>query len=287
MRIENLKISEIYPQISDYGAYITTYFTEKSPEINFGKRPAMVVFPGGGYWMTSDREAEPIALKFASAGYQVAVVRYSTKDKARDAIYPQQLLEGIAAIDYMRKHADELNIDTDKIAVIGFSAGGHMAGMMGTLYGEQVVLDTFGVTADEVRPNAMVLSYAVLSSGKYGHFDSFKNLLGEDGIKDPETFKKSDIIENVTASTPPTFIWTSFTDDCVPAQNSIMIASKMLDLGVKCELHMFREIYHGASLADYTVASNPGSVKDLNKPHVAHWLELCMEWLNEELNINY
>lgn len=226
MKIENIKISELYPQIADHGAYITTYFTEKSPEINFGKRPAMIVYPGGGYWMTSDREAEPIALKFASAGYQVIVVRYSTKDKAKDANYPQQLLEGMAAIDYMRKHADELNVDPSKLAVIGFSAGGHMAGMMGTLYGEKVVCDTFNVGPRELRPDAMVLSYPVLTSGKFSHGGSLSNLLGEDAANDPEMRKKVDIIENVTEDTPPAFIWTTFTDGCVPAQNSLMMAEK-------------------------------------------------------------
>lgn len=282
MKIENIKISELYPQIADHGAYITTYFTEKSPEINFGKRPAMIVYPGGGYWMTSDREAEPIALKFASAGYQVIVVRYSTKDKAKDANYPQQLLEGMAAIDYMRKHADELNVDPSKLAVIGFSAGGHMAGMMGTLYGEKVVCDTFNVGPRELRPDAMVLSYPVLTSGKFSHGGSLSNLLGEDAANDPEMRKKVDIIENVTEDTPPAFIWTTFTDGCVPAQNSLMMAGKMLEVGVKCELHMFRDMWHGASLADRTVASKPEDVNGISKPHIAHWVGLCMEWLGEE-----
>ncbi len=286
MKIENIKICEFCPQIDDYGAYITTYFAEKSGEIDFGKRPAMVVCPGGGYWFTSDREAEPIALKFASAGYQVAVLRYSTKDRAEAAVYPQQLLEGLAVVDYLRKRADELNIDSEKIVCIGFSAGGHLAGMLGTLYNQKEICERLSVEPRDVRPDAMVLCYPVLTSGIYSHGGSFSNLLGEQAVQDPENLRKVDIIENVTADTPPAFLWTSFTDDCVPAQNSLMMAGKMLEVGVKCELHMFREICHGGSLADHTVASNTGdSMKAFNKPHVNHWVELCLEWLSEQLGL--
>lgn len=288
MIVKKMNISEIYPQIPDFGAYITTYFTEKSNEINFGKRPAIVIFPGGGYWFTSDREADPIALKFASEGYQVAIVRYSTKDKAKEAYYPQQILEGFAAINYIRDHADELNVDINKVAVIGFSAGGHMAGMMGTLYGEKVVTDTFGKTAAQMRPDAMVLSYAVLSSGEFGHRDSFWHLLGDAAAHNPEMRKKVDVIENVTKDTPPAFLWTTFNDDCVPAQNSIMMATKMLENGVPCELHMYHNMGHGASLCNFTVAGNPDIAKfDTNKEHVSGWIKLCMEWLREQMNIKF
>ena len=290
MKIEKINISSIYPQIEDHGACFTTFFTEKNKEINFGKRPAIVIFPGGGYWFTSAREAEPIALTFAAKGFQAIIVDYSTKDTAKDANFPQQLLEGFSAIDYLRKHADELDIDPTKISVIGFSAGGHMAGMMGTRYGEKVVCDTFKVTPDEVRPDAMILSYPVLTSGKYGHRGCFTCLIGEAAAADESMFKKIDIIENVTENTPPAFIWTSFTDDCVPAQNSLMMATKMLEKGVKCELHMFREVWHGASLADHTIISNPESVSwsdGYNRPHVAHWVKLCLEWLDEELKLGF
>ncbi len=288
MIVKNINISELYPQIPDFGAYITTYFTEKSNEINFGKRPAIVVFPGGGYWFTSDREADPIALKFAAEGYQVAIVRYSTKDKAKNAVYPQQLLEGFAAINYLRENADELNIDTSKVAVIGFSAGGHMAGMMGTLYGEKVVTDTFGKTAVEMRPDAMVLSYPVLTSGDHGHKDSFWHLLGEEAAHNPEMRTKVDVIANVTSDTPPAFLWTTFNDTCVPPQNSIMMASKMLEVGVPCELHMFHNMGHGSSLSNYTVAGTPNDAKfDSNKEHVAGWVKLATEWLREQMNIKF
>ena len=290
MNVEQFKISSVYPQIEDFGATFKTFFTETNNELNFGKRPAIVIFPGGGYWFTSAREADPIALTFAAKGFQAIVVDYSTKNTAEKAHYPQQLLEGIAAIDYLRKHADELNIDPTKISVIGFSAGGHMAGMMGTLYGEKVVCDTFNVTPEQVRPDAMILSYAVLSSGQYGHRGSFSCLLGEELAADESNFKKVDIIENVTENTPPAFLWTSYTDDCVPPQNSLMMATKMLEKGVKCELHMFREVWHGASLADHSIISDPNSVSwawGYNRPHVAHWVKLCLEWLDEELQLGF
>lgn len=284
MIIENHKISDIYPQVPDHGAYITTYFMNRSNEINFGKRPAIVIFPGGAYWFTSDREADPVAMKYVSAGYQAVVVRYTCVNFGDGyAPYPQQLLEGAAAIHYVREHAEEWNIDPHKVAVIGFSAGGHLAGMMSTLYGEKVVCDTFGTAYEDIRPDATVLSYPVASGYDYGHRESIKNLLGETAVNDETMLKKVSIPDNVTPDTPPTFIWTTYDDHCVPAKSSMRIAEAMMNAGVECELHVFRHGDHGLSVADRTVANSPESVMRADNKHVAHWVKLSLEWLSQVL----
>jgi acetyl esterase/lipase len=104
----------------------------KSIEITNKRRPAMVIFPGGGYEMTSDREAEPVALKFLSKGFNVVILRYSVAPTK----YPAALLELASTISYIRSKENQWNVDKDKIIVCGFSAGGHLAGTMGVLWKE-------------------------------------------------------------------------------------------------------------------------------------------------------
>ena len=110
---------------------LTAYLQDVEGEFgNIPKRPGILVLPGGGYQMCSDREADPVAFPYLKAGYQVFVLRYSVK---KDALWPQPLEDYDAAMDLIRSRAQEWKLYPDKIAVIGFSAGGHLAGAAATM----------------------------------------------------------------------------------------------------------------------------------------------------------
>ncbi len=141
-------------------AKVTTYLIEHSEEVGIVKRPVVVVCPGGGYEFVSDREAEMIAIKLNSFGYHAVVLRYSV---APDAVYPTALTELASVVAMLRKRADEWHIDTDKILVQGFSAGGHLAASYGMFWSEPFLADAAGVPVEMLKPNGMILCYPVIT----------------------------------------------------------------------------------------------------------------------------
>ena len=185
------------------------YCLDNSSEIDPNrKRPSVLVIPGGGYEMTSDREAEPIAMQFLAAGFNAFVLRYSVKP----SIFPVALLEAAEAMRRIRTHADEWHCDADAIAVIGFSAGGHLAANLATSASDDV-LAAHGYDADAVRPNGLMLAYPVVTSGPLAHRGSFDALLG-DRKADPEALDAVSIEKHIDAKTPPVFVWHTVPDDC-------------------------------------------------------------------------
>lgn len=169
------------------------YCLDNSSEIDPNrKRPSVLVIPGGGYEMTSDREAEPIAMQFLAAGFNAFVLRYSVKP----SIFPVALLEAAEAMRRIRTHADEWHCDADAIAAIGFSAGGHLAANLATSASDDV-LAAHGYDADAVRPNGLMLAYPVVTSGPLAHRGSFDALLG-DRKADPEALDAVSIEKHMT-----------------------------------------------------------------------------------------
>lgn len=138
------------PGIDGSAATFVGYCLDNSKEIDPDRRrPSVLVIPGGGYEMTSDREAEPIAMQFLAAGFNAFVLRYSVKP----SVFPVALLEAAEAVRRMRAHAAEWHVDGDRIAVIGFSAGGHLAANLATSVSDDV-LAAHGYDPDEVRRTA-------------------------------------------------------------------------------------------------------------------------------------
>ena len=154
-------------------------------------RPSVLVIPGGGYEMTSDREAEPIAMQFLAAGFNAFVLRYSVKP----SVFPVALLEAADAMKMIREHAAEWHVDPEAIAVIGFSAGGHLAANLATSASDDV-LAAHGYDPDAVRPNGLMLAYPVITSGPLAHRGSFDSLLGE-RRNDTETLESVSIADAV------------------------------------------------------------------------------------------
>ena len=158
------------------GAKAYTYFWDSSKEMTpMKKRPAIVICPGGGYSFTSDREAEPIAMQFMAMGYQVVVLRYSVAPVR----YPKQLFQLGSLVKHIKEHAEEYHVDSEKIFIAGFSAGGHLAASYGVFWDREEFWKEMGLEETDLKPAGLILSYPVITSGEYAHHDSFHNLLGE------------------------------------------------------------------------------------------------------------
>lgn len=253
-----------------------TYFLDSSIEMRPNeKRPVILMCPGGGYEMTSDREAEPMAMQFLAMGYHVAVLRYSVCPVR----YPAALLQVAESVLYLKEHADEYHIDPEKIVVQGCSAGGHLAANYGIAWNSPFLTKLMGMENDPERlcVAGLLLCYPVITSGEKAHEESFRNLLGEQYEEKKEELS----LENqVTPDTPPTFLWHTATDETVPVENSLYFFQACLQQGVSAELHIYPVGGHGLSLANEETcrANGIGVQKECQS-----WISLAQTWLEEIL----
>ncbi len=232
------------------------------------KRPAVLVLPGGGYAFTSEREATPVALAFAAAGISAFVLRYTCAPGAR---FPTQVIQALQAVKVIREHAEEWNIDPDKIAVCGFSAGGHLTASTGVFWNHEIMRE-HGFHGDAHKPNGLILCYPVITGGEKAHRGSFENLLG-DQYSD-EMIEFTSLEKQVTRDTPKSFLWHTYDDDGVPVENSLLFASALAENGVPFELHVYPHGYHGLSLANGLVNGPDGVL-----PNVQTWVKFATEWV--------
>lgn len=250
------------------------YCLDNSDEIDPNRtRPAVLVIPGGGYAMTSDREAEPIAMQFLAAGYQAFVLRYSTTP----SVFPTALLEAAEAVKRIREHADEWRVDANAIVVCGFSAGGHLAANLATSACDDVMRE-HGYDPDAVRPNGLMLGYPVVTSGPLAHRGSFDNVLG-DLRNDAAALDAVSIEKHVDAKTPPVFVWTTVTDNAVPFENTMMLIQACKDAGVSVEAHVFPQGHHGLALGTAETARGGENAGNDIVECIQIWPKLAVEWM--------
>ena len=272
MIYEKLRIKDISRKLKNSEAIISAYIPENSEEININKkRETIIICPGGGYEFTSDREAEPIALKFVAQGFNAVVIRYSIAPVR----YPTALLELAETVRYVREKEKEWNVDTEKVIVCGFSAGGHLAGSLGVLWNNEIIEKYLDIKNEEVKPNAMILCYPVISSGEFAHKGSFDSLLGE---KEAEISRENLSLEKlVSIETPKPFLWHTFDDGTVPVQNSLLFSNALASNKVQFELHIYPSGVHGLGLCEEITAMN-GRSEHINS-HIASWFNLACQWI--------
>lgn len=249
------------------------YLLDNSQEIDAERRrPLVLVLPGGGYGFRSFREAEPVAVRLLGLGMSACVVDYAVAPER----FPAALLQVLAAIAHAREQADAWHIDPDKIILMGFSAGGHLAASAGVFWSKPHYAAKLGRESEQLRPNALMLGYPVITTGDAAHRDSFDNLLGDEIDIYSQTVS---LEKQVGPQVPPTFLWHTWDDASVPADNSLLFARALKRHGVPHALHIFPEGVHGISLANREVFG-PERYGDA-RPEVARWIELFDAWLRQ------
>ena len=261
------------------GAYLETYFLDYSDRLkNSALRPVVLICPGGGYGYTTDREAEPLAMAFAAMGYHAAVLRYP----CAPVRYPAALVSLAQAMVWLRSHAGEFHLDASRICVSGYSAGGHLAASLAVSWHEAFLAEAACCTAEDIRPQALLLGYPVITDGTKGDHYSLVNLLGEEA--DREAFAYQCLENRVTDKVPPTFLWSTDTDELVPIENSIRFSMALCRAGVSQELHIYSLGEHGLSLAHgATEDTLPGKARVC--PDCEGWIDLACRWLRRQFGV--
>jgi acetyl esterase/lipase len=230
-----------------------------------GTGTAIIVCPGGGYGgLSMDKEGDQIAKWLNSLGVSAFVLKYRLGPKYH---HPVELGDAQRAIRTVRSKASEYGLLPDRIGIMGFSAGGHLASTAGTHFdaGDAAAADPIDRLSS--RPDFLVLCYPVISFGQFAHQGSKRNLLGEN--PDPKLVESLSNETQVTAQTPPTFLFHTTTDAAVPVENSVMFYAALRKAGVPAELHIYERGPHGVGLAqtDEALSSWPARLADWLRVH--------------------
>ncbi len=255
------------PEGAGEGGILTAWLTQTPETVSVRRRrPAVLILPGGGYEHISQRESEPVALRFAARGWVAFVLRYSVAP----ARFPVQLRQAALAMRYIRERAGEMEVDPRMVAAVGFSAGGHLCGCLGTMFDAPELADL--APAATLRPDALGLCYPVAVSHGPTHAGSFANLTGGDAA----LARRLSLDALARPDMPPTFLWATRDDGSVPCRNSILLAEAMDRAGVDFTFHLYRHGKHGLSTADALVF--PSRALPRISPDIPGWPEAMMDF---------
>ncbi len=264
---------EIQKKREGHQASLITYVIENSQEIDPKRqRPAVLICPGGGYGMKSEREAESVALAMNARGFQAFILDYSVEP----AVFPEALLQVAKATAIIRASAKQWCVNPEKIVVAGFSAGGHVAASLGVYYHEQWLAESLGLTSQDIAPNGLLLSYPVILANEFAHEGSMINLFGNE---EKVNWKFGALDTRVSEKTPPTFIWHTFEDASVPVENALVLATALRKHQVPFDLHIFQKGAHGLALASKeTACEGYPNIEKSCQP----WVDLFATWMAEQ-----
>jgi len=234
------------------------------PQAHKATGVGLVVCPGGDYWeINLEREGHEVARWLAEVGIAAFVLRYRL---APSYHHPSQLQDGRRAIRVVRARAAEWGVDPARVGIMGFSAGGHLAGAVATHFSDGNPQAEDPIARVSSRPDFMVLAYPVVSlNSRYTHAPSREHLLGDQKPSE----RKLDSLSNekqVTTGTPPTFIVHAGDDKVVPPENSVLLYIALRRVGVGAEMHLYERGGHGFGLG-------------LGHPVVGDWTERWLAWM--------
>lgn len=245
-------MARIYIDEERTDAYIEFYEEPK------GDRPFVLVLPGGGYFFCNKKEGKEVARAFTEKGFDSGVLFYRT---GKEDHYPAQLIDCALAFDLIRT-----TYEAKEIYLCGFSAGGHLAASLATLWDKEERIKAY-----HAKPDGVILSYSVLKSGEFENKRTFDELCGSD----EELRVWVNLVDRVDENCPRVFIWHTLTDEKVPVENAMLFASSLRRYNVPFELHIYQEGPHAMSLCDERTAE---CKEDLD-PHVATWFDLACDWI--------
>lgn len=299
--------------------YFDTYLISNSEELlPEKKRPTIIICPGGGYKNLSDREAEPIALKYNSVGFNTVVLRYGVD---LNAVMPGPIKDLASTMCYLKKNADEWYIDIDNIFVVGFSAGGHLAASLAVFHNDPEVLPEYQNDVINIKPKGVVLGYPVLDLkstsrrldiGIQGNpeFDSIDFDMLHPNLEPKDIFirledktvidfevamnaymfggkatdyqiEKYSLQNQVDTETSPAFIWHGVNDGLILPENSLKFAKNLNANNINYELHIYGTGDHGLSLANEVTSNNPWELV----PEVQNWFEMSVKWIKNQIKL--
>jgi len=241
---------------------------------------AVIICPGGGYGVLAyDWEGTEVAKWFNAQGIAAFVLKYRLpQSKSIKIAHKAPLQDAQRAIKLVRHHAKKWGINKNKIGVIGFSAGGHLAATLGTQYNRNIIEKPDTIDLLSAKPNFMMLLYPVITMDtSYTHKGSKNKLLGYSPSN--ELVKRYSNELHVTKDTPPTFLVHATDDEVVPVENSLRFYESLKNAGVYAELHIYPYGGHGYALA-------------IGKGYLQSWTSRLADWLNEltlekEMNESY
>ncbi|MFI3207390.1 MAG: alpha/beta hydrolase [Clostridia bacterium] len=250
-------------------AVVTAYLHDAIDEMNGYRKeyPSVIVCPGGGYQFCSQRESDPVVFEYLSKGYNVFLLIYSLKENASNF---NPLKEVSSTIMKIRENAKEWNCEPEQIAVCGFSAGGHLAGSIATLWNNETFLKYFDNKGGLNKPNAVVLGYPAICNSCFTEQSPVMIVQGEeiDEFYDFFTLEK-----RVTKDTAPSFIWHTYEDTVVPVKNALAFADALNENKIQFEIHIFPTGGHGMSVC----------TNEVNAQHSDNrkWVDLSVGFLNK------
>ncbi len=297
---------------------LTLYLLEDSPEYQQGViRPLILICPGGGYCFLSDREADPIALRYLAAGFHAAVLRYGINEHA---VFPGPLKDIAGAMALIRDKADAWCVDPSAIYVCGFSAGGHVACSLGVFWNNPDLLPEYQDNAERIRPNGMILGYPVIDLTKscahmdigikpgadidsiefgqihpnmpkekifvmdetegrrFVDFEAAMNAYIFGGEYTEEEEAFYSLQNQVTGDTCTAFIWHCAEDGLIYPANSLELATALNACNIPVELHLYSGGGHGISLADYVTANDNNQYYS----YAANWMQHSVNWVLQQ-----
>lgn len=247
------------------GAKVTGYLYTDHPGLAAHKnRPALILCPGGSYQWLSPREMDSPALAYAAMGYHVFILHYGVEQQAGQLRPLHQLARTVCTL---RENCEQWHIDPQKIAVLGFSAGGHLACSLGALWHREELH-----LSSQCRPDALVLCYPVITMGKFAHKESRENVTGGDAALEGLL----SLEQQVTSAFPPVFVWHTVDDASVPVENTMLLCRALQEHKVPFECHLFAHGAHGSSTCTQEV--------ETPNPACHAWLNLSQTWLNERFH---
>lgn len=257
----------VYLDEHDKDAYLDVYVANKIKDLT---RKAILVIPGGGYGaVCTEREGEPIGMAFMPYGYNAFVLHYPCQKKP----FPSHLIVASKAMKHIRDNAEKYNIDPEKVFAVGFSAGGHLAASLGTMWDLDEIYDEIDMPRGYNKPDGMMLIYPVLSD----HMGSFRYLFMNETPTE-EQLAIANINNHVSENSSPAFIVHTSNDQIVPVRNATLFADKLAEKKIKFELHIYPDGPHGVALGNDITRCGEAKWEDTS---IAKWVENAVYWANK------